>query len=483
MTVATTTARSSQNGDGVSVAFTVPFPFLANADLKVYVGGVLKTLTTDYSVTGAGGSSGTLTFVSAPAVGTGNVVIIRDPDLLQQTAYPSNDTFPSKVTETAFDKLTMVGQRSRDLISRAFVLADSDTSGASLTVPTPQANYLLGWNSSGTGLSNYASTGGTGTLPLPVSVANGGTNAATAAAARTNLGAAASGAATASGLTQSTGKLLGRTTASSGAIEEIGTGQGLTLAATSLAAILQRSYLSGLVMSTAGGSATMSIAAGMAVDSTNAVLMQGAASSKTTSAWAVGSATGGKLNAAAIANNTWYAWFIIYRSDTGVVDYGFDTAANASSPTLPTSYTHWRRIGWGRTDGAATWVKFVQDGERWWWDVPVLDLSAAIGVARAAQALLVPPSTRAVFTLSAVDPGTAAFQAVMLTETGQTDTAPNVNGLHSLRYGSGAATASTGSAEFQLKADSSSQINIRGTAAHTCYITTKGWIDTRGRDA
>jgi hypothetical protein len=59
---------------------------------------------------------------------------------------------------------------------------------------------------------------------------------ANAAAQRTTLGAAASGATTASGLTMTTARLLGRTTASTGAIEEITVGSGLSLAAGSLTA-------------------------------------------------------------------------------------------------------------------------------------------------------------------------------------------------------------------------------------------------------
>lgn len=55
--------------------------------------------------------------------------------------------------------------------------------------------------------------------------------AATAAAGRTALAAAGTGLATASGLTQSTARLLGRTTAGTGAIEEITVGSGLSLAA------------------------------------------------------------------------------------------------------------------------------------------------------------------------------------------------------------------------------------------------------------
>lgn len=52
--------------------------------------------------------------------------------------------------------------------------------------------------------------------------------------ARSNLGAAASGAVTASGITMNTARLLGRTTAGNGAIEEISIGTGLTLSAGSI---------------------------------------------------------------------------------------------------------------------------------------------------------------------------------------------------------------------------------------------------------
>jgi hypothetical protein len=64
-------------------------------------------------------------------------------------------------------------------------------------------------------------TGGSITGITDLAVTDGGTGASDAALARTNLGAAASGAATASGLTLETARVLGRLASGSGAIEEI----------------------------------------------------------------------------------------------------------------------------------------------------------------------------------------------------------------------------------------------------------------------
>lgn len=67
-----------------------------------------------------------------------------------------------------------------------------------------------------------AITGGNISGITDLAVADGGTGSSTAAGARTNLGAAASGLATASGLTSSaTDKVIGRSSAGAGALEEI----------------------------------------------------------------------------------------------------------------------------------------------------------------------------------------------------------------------------------------------------------------------
>ena len=70
MTISSTTNRVSYAGNGVTTAFAFGYKFLVNADLKVYQAGTLKTITTHYTVAGAGDDAGgTVTFLAAPANG------------------------------------------------------------------------------------------------------------------------------------------------------------------------------------------------------------------------------------------------------------------------------------------------------------------------------------------------------------------------------------------------------------------------------
>lgn len=93
---------------------------------------------------------------------------------------------------------------------------------------TSSGSLTLGGTLSGVSLTTQVS----GTLPI----ANGGTGATDASTARSNLSAAGSGAVTGTGITMSTDRILGRTSASTGAIEEISIGSGLSLSAGTLTA-------------------------------------------------------------------------------------------------------------------------------------------------------------------------------------------------------------------------------------------------------
>ena len=115
MTISTTTSRISYNGNGVTTVFSFPYRFLANGDLvvvSVSSTGVetVKTLTTDYTLTGAGDDAGgSVTMLVAPASGT-RLVIYRDTEVVQETDYTSGDAFPAESHERALDRLTMILQ-------------------------------------------------------------------------------------------------------------------------------------------------------------------------------------------------------------------------------------------------------------------------------------------------------------------------------------------------------------------------------------
>jgi len=115
MTISTTTRTVTHNGNGVAVNFTYPFKIDDAADLLVYLKSgsvfVLKTLGTDYSLTGVRNpGGGTVTFFVAPASATGNVRFLRRTALTQLVDYITNDDFPAEIHEAALDKLTMAVQ-------------------------------------------------------------------------------------------------------------------------------------------------------------------------------------------------------------------------------------------------------------------------------------------------------------------------------------------------------------------------------------
>ncbi|CAB4122056.1 hypothetical protein UFOVP16_47, partial [uncultured Caudovirales phage] len=152
MTVSTNNNRISYSGDGSTTVFGFPYKFIATADLKVYVAGVLQA--SGYTVGTPSDTGANVTFSAAPASGAA-IVLLSDPARLQSTSLPSTGPFPAKTIETAFDKLTLLAQRLYDLTSRSLTLSDADSTSANLTLPTPVPNQLLGWGSTtGAGLQN-----------------------------------------------------------------------------------------------------------------------------------------------------------------------------------------------------------------------------------------------------------------------------------------------------------------------------------------
>jgi hypothetical protein len=129
--------------------------------------------------------------------------------------------------------------------------------------------------------------------------------------------------------------------------------------------IFPRGWLSGLILSTAGGSNTFGVTAGQCADSTNAAIMNVAgAASKTTAAWAAGSGNGA-LDTGSIAASTWYHVFAI--SDAVGINTDILISTSPTAPSLPPGFPLFRRIGAMLTDGSNHWVQFFQFGDQFLW--------------------------------------------------------------------------------------------------------------------
>lgn len=196
MTISTTTSRAQYAGNGVTTIFSFPYRFLANGDLEVTLFDAAgtpdpQTLTTDYTVLGADNDAGgSVTMLVAPAVGE-TLVIRRVVALTQETDYISGDSFPAETHERALDRLTMADQQLQEQVDRSITLPldDETFSGA---LPAIVASRFLRVNDTGTAfeLVEVVDVGELVVSPFIETLLDD----ANAAAARTTLGAAKSGA-------------------------------------------------------------------------------------------------------------------------------------------------------------------------------------------------------------------------------------------------------------------------------------------------
>jgi hypothetical protein len=149
---ATVTGTTTQVGpltcDGVTTNYPVTYKFLANTDLLVQkrlaTGTTLTDLVyvTDYTVTGAGGSSGTVTLTAGSKCASGWVLYVtRQTPLTQPTSFAAQGSYRAKTHEESFDRLELQVQETArtagDLVGPAGPKGDTgDTGPAGPTGPT-----------------------------------------------------------------------------------------------------------------------------------------------------------------------------------------------------------------------------------------------------------------------------------------------------------------------------------------------------------
>lgn len=192
------------------------------------------------------------------------------------------------------------------------------------------------------------------------------------------------------------------------AVDAIATREGLTLSKT--ATYTLQIAAGRCVVLSAGGSRDIAILSSVITKVINV-------------SWAVGTGNGG-LDTGTISSPQTYHIYLIKRSDTGVVDAIASTSATA--PTLPTNYTHYRRIGSVLTRSSAI-LDFDQYGDVFKWRSEQRDLNGySVATAGELIALTVPTGIQveALGTLSPGGPTTAGALGIYVSDPGQTDYTP-----------------------------------------------------------
>jgi len=200
MTESSTTSKVQYSGDGVTVSFTTGFKFALDADVTVILTSAASVETTwtngtQYTLVGAGlGVNGTVTVKTTPtdytpASGT-TLTIKRVPALTQTMDLPLGGALQSSNIENALDRNVHMMQAISESVDRSLKLSETSTETASV-MPDLSGNVgkYLEVNTGETGYSLVTPVSGA-VIATPVSIAQGGTAGATAAAARTNLGLA-----------------------------------------------------------------------------------------------------------------------------------------------------------------------------------------------------------------------------------------------------------------------------------------------------
>jgi hypothetical protein len=128
------------------------------------------------------------------------LVIVRSLPRTQETDFENNDPNDADVAEEVADRVVMIAQEIDAKLARKLGLADSDVTGAVLTIPTPVAGEIIQWDSTGLALQgavpadlDLATVSGTGLLSRSGTTIVGRTLTAPAAGITVTNGTGVSG--------------------------------------------------------------------------------------------------------------------------------------------------------------------------------------------------------------------------------------------------------------------------------------------------
>lgn len=173
-TVPSDASRISYVGNGSTQVFPIPFVFFDDTDIQVTLvnsttaAETPQVLTTNFTVSGGEGETGSVTMLVAPTVGY-NLVIVREIPYTQEIDYQANDGFPADVNEEGLDRSTMLAQQVRRRAQQSPKLPETfdPDSDDPISIPLPESGKILVGKSDDSGWENKTIAEiGSATLPV-----------------------------------------------------------------------------------------------------------------------------------------------------------------------------------------------------------------------------------------------------------------------------------------------------------------------------
>jgi hypothetical protein len=240
-------------------------------------------------------------------------------------------------------------------------------------------------------------------------------------------------------------------------------------------------FLGGLTLSNDSTlpNSVLDIAAGNAMDSTNATMISiGAFTKSTAGAWASGSGSNGMGNGLTIAASTPYSVCLAYNG--GTPDIWFDTSSACANKPAGISGALFRRIGMFLTNGSSQISAYTQAGDEFYLAANTVPVSSSTCSTTAASVNL--------GVIGIVTARLHAFVSVVTAADGVLFTALVENDVlpFSLAGTDNASLAGTvgqyAAGDFKILTSAAGQIRVRcSTNTSTYSIYLNGWTDTRGK--
>lgn len=255
-------------------------------------------------------------------------------------------------------------------------------------------------------------------------------------------------------------------------------------------------YISGLiptsVSATTNANAAITFSEGAASDSANTSML-----AATTLSWAVsnGNNANGYQGGTTLPNSSTIHFYVIATAADGAWSATF--ASTSLAPTLPGSYTKYRRIFSHVTDGSGVLravskcMSFGGGGLISFLTTHLLDINGANpGTGSRTLYTLTVPSGIPIRPLYRANPNTLTSAQIIFTSPDEADVAPSstsVGNYYSYFTASpgfdGSGNAGTGGGlkdDGVLITNTSAQIGCRANSTIALYFVTRGWVDTRG---